>query len=208
MELDRFDIHKLPLMTRIMVMGSSQTGKTFLINHLWEHVYSSKCPYASLITKKQGMVEYTWPCEVYTEDDWCQVLEEWKRFVEDGKSSAGANMNHLIVLDDTTRISNRDVIDMTFAIGRHFHLTSICSVQSYTFLTKTARRQVQYVFVFQTSNSDDLREIHTEFCANIDCTYAQFNEYVSRYTKDFGCLVICADRSARDLKSRLKWYRA
>lgn len=204
--LDTFSLGELKVPARILCVGVSGSGKSYMIDHLYEKRFKTRCAFVTLCTRKT-FSEYKWAPECYNIDEFGEIFDDWKEFVGTVRDK-DYELNHLVVFDDTISVHKRDLIQEVFALGRQYYITAISSVQSYTFLDKSCRRQCQFLMLFQNNSVDDLTQIFNEFCGNIDINLAQFMELVKQYTSNHGCIVINNAHNARGLTKRILKYRA
>lgn len=181
------------------VIGSTKSGKTTFLEELYSKIYSQN----DLIIFFVGSLysgAYTWirPRDITFTTFNADIIRTLLLLQEQRKALKKKMLKITIILDDTINVARNAMIKKLFAMARNFDISTIMSVQDFTYITKSARNNFNYVFLLRnTTNSKDIVNIFLRPVLippeHLKQKYKQtqwLQDYYMKGTQDHGILVV------------------
>jgi hypothetical protein len=198
-DLVDFDFSSLPTTGFFEVVGKRGTGKTTWIQHILQ---SSPMRNNGLFVVIAGseMVKISWskiihPMYIIEGSSGIQYLETLKQHqnscIREFGNDYPDSFHVTIIFDDVAadkRLMNSSVLKYLASNSRHLHMSIYILAQYHMQIVKEVRQQFDYVFILNTSDRRTMKNIHDEFCSNVDMHL--FTPVLAFATKNFGLLVI------------------
>lgn len=198
-DLNEFDFASLPSTGFFEVVGKRGTGKTTWCQHILQSSPSRETGMFVVIAGSE-MVKTSWaeiihPMYIIDGGMSIKYLESLKEHQNQCIREFGVDypdsFHITIVFDDVAsdkRLMNSPVLRYLASNSRHLHMSIYILAQYHMQIVKEVRQQFDYVFILNTSDRRTMRNIHDEFCSNVDMHL--FTPVLSCATKNFGLLVI------------------
>lgn len=158
-----FEVHKIKLPMRMLIIGSSGAGKTqTLLNII--HNFNSTFNNIVIITKNKDEPLYN-----YLEDKLKDGID-----IREGIANA-PNLDDfdkedqsLIVMDDLVLEKNQTALEQYFIRARKLNCSLIYISQSYYRVPRIIRQNLNYLIIKQLSSLKDLHRIMAEYSLGVD----------------------------------------
>lgn len=175
------------LPARVLIVGPSASGKTYLLNTLITDIYKN-CfervyifsqsinldqTYNPIKEMQKGINEELY-YETFDEAALQHIINKHSQIIaklkEDKKNRELFNI--CIIIDDfidDKRISNRSkALNSLFIRGRHSYISTICLIQKYISVSPMIRLNVSALMIFKLKNMKDLQALLDETSALVD----------------------------------------
>jgi len=116
----------------------------------------------------------------------------------------------MVILDDCLFDSawTRDVLmRKLFLNGRHWKVLLCCSSQAPLGIPPQLRNNIDYTFIFRTSNYKEKKKIYENY-AGMFPTFESFCSVFDQITTGYDCMVIHSTSRSNKLEEQVFWYRA
>ena len=162
----KFNVHKMNVPTRILIVGASGSGKTNTVLNLI-NCMAGTFTTIDVITKNGDEKLYNF-LKLKTKEN-CRILEGIKNIPNIDEYKKGSN--HLVIFDDLM-LDKMDKITDFFIRARKQDCTCIFITQSYigngSSAYRTIRRNCDYLILKKINSNNDLKLINREYDIGID----------------------------------------
>jgi hypothetical protein len=198
-DLHEFDFTTLPPTGFFELVGKRGTGKTTWAQHILQYSQWRSSGMFVVIAGSE-MVKIAWsklihPMYIIDGAMAVKYLESIKdhqnQCIREFGSDYPDSFHITIIFDDVAsdkRLMNSPVLRYLASNSRHLHMSIYILAQYHMQIVKEVRQQFDYVFILNTSDKRTMRNIHDEFCSNVDMHL--FTPVLACATKQFGLLVI------------------
>lgn len=216
--LKLFDLNQIKTGTTSLLIGSNGAGKTFLANTFQKSVVKKTVNWCGKIfTKKkneyQEFVDNFPNIQIETDTE---KLESELEALLNIKSKHAREENGffgaLVIIEDTfinteTKFRDSRAIPKLYSMSRHFDVTGIVCIQNPLDISPAFRVNVDYVFLFNVTDSIEKKRTYEKYASFIP-SYEIFDQLLTEYTKDHGCLVIDQSIFMGSLLNKIFYYKA
>lgn len=159
-----YDIHKIKVPFRMMIVGASGTGKTMTLLNLI-HNFDNTFNNIYILTKNKDEPLYN-----YLEDKLNNQGLEIREGINNAPVLDDLNKEEqtLIVMDDLVVERNQKVLENYFIRARKMNCSLIYISQSYYDVPKIIRKNLNYLIVKQLSSMSDLARIMREYSLGLE----------------------------------------
>ena len=203
----KFDLSTINDDSVVAVFGKCGTGKTFLVKDL---LYQNRdTPFRTVITQHETLYDdFITNRSIHKEEYTPSAIE---KFVKRQRSMMDkhqtADPRALLVLEDCIFDNSwtKDT-NLRHLFGHHLSVMLIITMQYPLRFPPPLQVNVDYLFVFQTSSSINMR-LYKDF-GRMFPSFDAFCEVINQCTDDFGCLVIDNNSKSDLLEDQIFWYKA
>lgn len=159
-----YDIHKIKVPFRMMIVGASGTGKTMTLLNLI-HNFDNTFNNIYILTKNKDEPLYN-----YLEDKLNNQGLEIREGINNAPVLDDLNKEEqtLIVMDDLVVERNQKVLENYFIRARKMNCSLIYISQSYYDVPKIIRKNLNYLIIKQLSSMSDLARIMREYSLGLE----------------------------------------
>ena len=222
--IGEFDISKLSQTAHpvILIIGPRRSGKSTLVKNILSHIYDT-IPLWIIMNGLEKTDPFYGPmippCFLYDTPDinvFHKLIERQSNFIpaieSDDPKYAGTSPRVGLVIDDCIKTTNdpwtkSEDFNAMFTQGRHVRITLIVVLHSVKCVPPIVRSNVDYLFIFNTTNYTERRKIRDEYVGMIS-NKRDFGTIFDKYTEDFACLAIDNVNKKKGLTDKLFYYRA
>ena len=208
MSLSKF-VPKFQYGQKIFISGRGNSGKSILIDHLYNTQFKGKFSYIVLITENKKFNNFPYIHNVFNLSEFVGIYSNWCNIIEKAKNKE--NTQALFIFDDfvsndkiTSNINNS--IKNLAMVGRHYNCTAIFSAQTYILLQPAVRIQMNYIFCFESPNRKSQEVLYEEFAGCFNGKFTEFRNIYNQYTKNYNCLVI--NNANESFNPKISYYKA
>jgi ABC-type dipeptide/oligopeptide/nickel transport system ATPase component len=200
-----YDIHYIEIPFRMLIIGSSGSGKTMTLYNLLR-AFSGTFQKIKIVTKNKEE-----PIYQYIEDKIDKINKNPKSKVQydctvtEGIESLpdletfDKNEQTLIVLDDLVLEKNQSKICEYFIRCRKLNISVIYISQSYFAIPKLIRNNINYIIIKQVSSQRNLKLISNEYSLDLDKNkLKKLYEYCTNEKSSF----LLIDINTKDIRYR------
>ena len=174
----------------IVMYGSTRSGKTTMLNYLYKKHFTD---YLSILISNSLQNEAYKGLKKS-----CGVSSDLfhEELLKDAYKINHATKNHykfLFIMDDVTDHRFSKEIVKLFSIYRNSRISTICNVQATTMMNKTARANINFVFLGRLNNDLEIEMVVKSYLTSFFPTSMRMAEKITMYrqlTEDHNWIVI------------------
>ena len=211
-EVPGLDLKTLKVDRACLALGAKGSGKTTLMMNLIQH-YADKVDMGIAMTPSVDVMKdlhkhFPKPLvhSNFNDTQLQSVVDH--QMAED---AAGRPMRKiLLVLDDLTynpKIWKMEIIRNLLMNGRHLGFTIIMTSQYITDLPPNLRANIDYLFTFKDSSTDNQKKLHKYFFGGFE-NFKDFRKTFLACTQDFECIVLDKVCGSTDVRDNVKYFKA
>ena len=207
-ELQKFDMCNIGANRSLLFLGQRNTGKTTLVfDYLKNHANIKTGTVISLIDQFRLNYRTEIPRALIHHDPSVELLDDFMK-----QQSHCDSLNSFLVLDELL-LPDENVSDYLYTVlellrnGQQLKTTLILTSTDWDDLTDLLITHFEYAFVTKRTNRFALKQIHKLFASSFD-SYEQFAGLMSKYCKNYACLVINLKNQAGSITNRVFWHKA
>jgi len=205
--IHRWNPNRLTDLPIILCVGPRDSGKTtlaFSLLHALRDKFDLVFAFCGSKDTEQQIEAVNPKAFIYPEfsEDTVNTMYE---MAETCKIRKSRERTFLIYLDDLTydkHFMQKKVLQRVFMNGRHDNMALIICAQYVMDIPRSQREQIEFVFVFETSNIGTKNRLFNEFFAVFGKKqFTLFERTLESCTKNFECLVLDKGRNSRMRRS-------
>jgi hypothetical protein len=221
LQLKKFDMSRIKDTSVVVMIGSRNSGKSFLVRDLLYH--HQNIPVGMVISGTEGSNEFyssivpgVFIHEEYTPELLDKYVQRQKTITRRKKKEERMYGNSkidpraFIIMDDCLydkSWTNDKNIRACFLNGRHFHAFFIFTSQYALAAPPMLRNNIDYVFVLREPRILSRKKLHENYAGFVP-TFDLWNQIIGQCTENYECLVIDNTTKSNKLTDQLYWYKA
>ncbi len=221
LELNRFQMHKMPKNSRIAIIGRPGTGKSTLI---FDILYNHRdIPMGIVMSGTEESNQSYSKCIpdtfIYGNYEQDKIDSVVKRQVkirsreskEENATGKEVEKSYVFMvlddcMDDKKWIKNTTIRGM-FKNGRHWNILFLVAMQYSLDIPPELRMCFDYVFILKENINSNKKKLYDHYCG-IFPSLDMFSQVLDNCTNDYSCIVINNKSISNDIKDVVYWYKA
>ena len=190
LEIKTFDLNQLEKNSIIVIVGKKYTGKTCLVKKLLHNNTDNNVTY-TIFKGQESKDDEEWYKLHSTHYNECTpiILDQISKDLYNNNRRINSK-NSYIICDDKFLTFNDRIWQDLFNYNRYYKTTVLASIQSLRILHHSLRTNIDYLFIFATSNFNDRKNLFENYFSHKSSTFAEFCTIMDILEGTFNCLVI------------------
>jgi hypothetical protein len=209
-----YGVPKFELHGFFLAIAKKFSGKTYTLRHVIKNlVKKGQLNYGIVISSTaEATKDWIGIPENCRFDDWekgkaaiMNLIAFQKNNIKEGKKA-----HAFIVLDDIIGLvkHNDTLVNRLASSARHFNISVFAAVQNLKSVSPIVRQNADYVFIFRNSNTNEKKEIYSQWNGSLIGEFSDFNKLMNDEIKDYRVLSIDCKTQTNDAKKIFSVFKA
>lgn len=208
----KFDVKKIDKSKRLVFIGKSGSGKTFLMHDVLYNLRDIPEGIAMCGTKasQQAFKEIIPDSYIYKKWDPTIVqnfIKNQVRKIKKGKKNPEAFFIMDDLLYESAKWKKSEEIAYIFMNSRNDKILYFLSMQDALGIGNNLRTNIDYIFILRDNFKSNRRRLYEHY-AGMFPSFDIFNSVMDQRTEDYECLVIDNQAKSNKIEDQVFWYKA